>query len=60
MNSYMKSQITNMIAITKTFEQACDLAALEDDGTKGIFEKIQMKKIKSASQKFIRELESIK
>ena len=60
MNSYMKAQITNMIAITQTFEQTCDFAAMEDDGKKSLLEKMQLKKIKTASQKFRKELESVK
>lgn len=60
MNSYINAQILNMITLTKTFEQACDLAALRDDGIKSREEEKKLKKIKAASQKFRKELESIR
>ena len=31
MNVYIKGQISNMIEMSKTFEYACELAALQDD-----------------------------
>lgn len=60
MNTYIQAQILNMITVTKTFEQACDLAALKDDGAISPQEQKQLKKIKTASQKFRKELETIK
>ena len=60
MNSYINAQILNMITVTKTFEQACELATLKDDGSKSKEEEKQIKKIKAAVQKFRKELESIK
>lgn len=60
MNTYIQAQILNMITVAKTFEQACDLAALRDDGTISPQEQKQLKKIKTASQKFRKELETIK
>ena len=60
MNSYIKAQILNITTMTKTFEQACELAAMKDDGKISREEEKQLKKIKAASQKFRKELESIK
>lgn len=60
MNSYIKAQILNITTMTKTFEQACEMAAMKDDGKISKEEEKQLKKIKAASQKFRKELESIK
>lgn len=60
MNSYIKAQILNITTMTKAFEQACEMAALKDDGKVSREEEKQLKKIKAASQKFRKELESIK
>lgn len=60
MNSYINAQIVNMVSLTKTFEQACELASLQNDGVKSGEEEKQLKKIRAATQKFRKELESIK
>lgn len=60
MNNYIKAQIVNITTMTKTFEQACELAAMKDDGEISKEETKQLKKIKAASQRFVKELESIK
>lgn len=60
MNSYIRAQILNITTMTKTFEQACEMAAIKDDGKISREEEKQLKKIKTASQRFIKELESIK
>jgi len=60
MNSYIKAQILNITTMTKTFEQACEMAAMKDDGKISREEEKQLKKIKAASQKFRKELEAIK
>lgn len=60
MNVYIEEQIFNMIQMSKTFEYACELAALQDDGIIDKVEQRQLKKIRSAAQKFRKELESIK
>ena len=60
MNRYIKAQILNITTMTKTFEQACEMAAMKDDGKISREEEKQLKKIKAASQKFRKELESIK
>ena len=59
MNSYIKSQIQNMLLITKTFEQACDMAAKQDDGIISPTEEHELRKIKAASQKFQNELKKV-
>lgn len=60
MNNYIQAQILNIITMTKTFEQACEMAALKDDGKISREEEKQLKKIKVAAQKFRKELEAIK
>ncbi len=60
MNTYIESQIINMKAIVKTFEASCKMAAMKNDGTIDRHEEKQLKKISAASEKFIKELESIK
>lgn len=60
MNNYIRAQIVNITTMTKTFEQACELAAMKDDGEISKEEAKQLKKIKAASQRFVKELESIK
>ena len=60
MNSYIKAQILNITTMTKTFEQACEMAEINYDGKISREEEKQLKKIKAASQKFRKELESIK
>jgi hypothetical protein len=59
MNSYINAQILNMVTMTKTFEQACELAAIKDDGILSREEEKQLKKIKAATQRFRKEIESI-
>ena len=60
MNSYINAQIINMIAMTKTFEQSCKMAAMRDDGKISKEETKQLKKISNATQKFLKELESLR
>lgn len=60
MNDYMKAQIINMIAITKTFEKSCEMAALKNDGTIDALEQKQLAKISKAANRFISDLGKIK
>lgn len=60
MNSYIYAQIINMQTMVKTFEQACELAALKDDGKISKDEAKQIKRIKAAAQQFYKELEKVK
>lgn len=59
MNSYMNAQISNMIDIVKTFEQSCELAALQDDNKISFHEKRTLAKIQTASKTFRKNLEQI-
>lgn len=60
MNSFIQAQILNITTMTKSFEQACEMAAMQDDGKISREEAKQLKKIKAAAQKFRKELESIR
>lgn len=60
MNDYMEAQIMNMIAIVKTFENSCQMAALKNDGKIDRAEAQQLKKINLASEKYIQRLQKIK
>lgn len=60
MNYYIEAQITNMVAMVRTFDASCKMAALKDDGSIDRTEEKQLKKISAAAQKFIRELEAVK
>jgi len=55
----MDAQIKNMIAMTKTFNQSCKMAAMKNDGQINKEEQKILKKIESATQHFIKELEKI-
>ena len=60
MNDYMEAQIMNMIAIVRTFEHSCQMAALKNDGKIDNAEAQQLKKINLASEKYIQRLQKIK
>ena len=60
MNDYIEMQIKNMLSMSKTFEQACELAAMKNDGRIDAAEAKTLKKIKAATARFKKELESIK
>ena len=60
MNSYIEAQIKNMVAVTKTFEQSCKMAATKNDGLIDKTEEKALKKINAASERFIKQLEKIK
>jgi hypothetical protein len=53
-------QIRNMLTMSKTFEQACELAAMKNDGKIDPSEEKILKKIKAATAKFRKELEAVK
>lgn len=59
MNTFIQAQIFNMKTMVKTFEQACEMAALKDDGKVNREEEKTLKKIKAASEAFIKELERL-
>lgn len=60
MNAYLEAQIINMITIVKTFEESCRMTATENDGHINKDEAKQLKKINSAAEHFIKELEKIR
>lgn len=60
MNDYLKAQITNMVTMTKTFEQSCKMAAMKNDGTIDKDEERIIKKISTACKSFTKELEKIR
>lgn len=60
MNTYIDAQITNMITMAKTFEQSCKMAAMKNDGQIDKAEEKALKRIKAATDHFIKELERLK
>ncbi|MBQ1521135.1 MAG: hypothetical protein IIZ74_00030 [Erysipelotrichaceae bacterium] len=59
MNSYIKMQLNTMIQYVDSFQQACELAAIKDDGIVDRKEEKQLKKIRKAVARFRKELEKI-
>lgn len=59
MNMYIKQQINNMMLVTNTFQQSCEMAAKMDDGNISFSEEKILKKIKKASTRFLEELKEI-
>lgn len=60
MNTFIQMQVNQMLLSLKTFESACELAAIKDDGIVSGEEKKLLKKIKAATEKYKKELEAIK
>lgn len=60
MNTYIDAQIANIIAMVKTFEHSCIMAATKDDGRINREEGKELKKIKSATSRFIKDLEAMR
>ncbi|WP_130871285.1 hypothetical protein [Intestinimonas massiliensis (ex Afouda et al. 2020)] len=60
MNYLIKSQITNMIAIAKTFDQSCKMSTIMDDGKPDKAEAKLLQKITNATTQYIKELEKLK
>lgn len=59
MNHYIDAQCKHMIAMVNTFEQACQMAITEDDGSISKEEEKALKKIRAASKRFKTELNKI-
>ena len=59
MNSYIKSQVANMIAMLNTFEASCEFAAKMDDSVVDRDEEKTLKRIKKATKIFRDELEKL-
>ena len=60
MNQYIENQILNMITFARTFEQACKMSALRNDGKIEKDEQRQLNKINKATERFVTELKKIK
>lgn len=60
MNPYIAAQIFNIQSMAKVFVQSCEMAALKDDGKISREEAKQLNKIRTATEKFCKELEKIK
>ena len=60
MNYYIEAQILNIKSMVKVFEQACKIALQKDDGQISKEEEKQLKQIKTAAEKFCKELDKIK
>lgn len=56
MNNYIRAQITNMLALTASFKQACKIAALQNDGVVDKEEEKLLKAIEKAADNFTKEL----
>lgn len=59
MNPYIATQIFNAQAMARNFEQACQQAAKEDDGKISKEEEKMLKKIHTATTRFINELDKL-
>ncbi|MBR0474583.1 MAG: hypothetical protein IJJ19_06235 [Erysipelotrichaceae bacterium] len=60
MNSYIKMQLNTMLQYLDSFEQACQMAAMEDDGTIDKAERKQIEKIQKACEQFRKDLSGIR
>ena len=60
MNNFIRAQIFNITTIAKSFKEGCHLAVLENDGKISEAERKTLKKIDSAVDRFIKELNRIK
>ena len=59
MNTYIRMQLNNMMSYLNGFEQACEMAAMRDDGVIDKQERKQVEQIKKACRQFRNELEKI-
>ena len=59
MNTYIKMQLQTMIQYVDSFQQACEIAAMKDDGVIDKKEQKQLKKIRKAVSRFKKDLEKI-
>ena len=60
MNTYIKMQLNTMIQYVDSFQQACEMAASQDDGVIDRRERKQLERIKKAVGRFKRDLEKIR
>ena len=57
-NQYISQQCQNMKTNLKLFEQACQMAAMKDDGKTSKEEEKALKRIKIAGEKYVKEIEA--
>ena len=59
MNSYIMAQCQTMMKQVQLFKQACEMAALKDDGTIDKDEQKALKQINKACEGFIRDIQKL-
>lgn len=60
MKAHIAAQINNMVTVTRAFCHSCAVATIEDDGSISLKERIVLKRINDASEKYIKTLEKLK
>lgn len=58
-NSFLEMQIKNMIVTLQGFEQACQIAAMQDDGLISKAEEKALRKVSAAAAAFMSELQKL-
>ena len=58
-NTFLEMQIKTMIATVQGFEQACQIAAMQDDGKISKAEEKALRKVRSAAAAFMAELKKL-
>lgn len=58
-NSFLEMQIKNMIVTVQGFEQACQIAAMQDDGLISKAEEKALRKVRAAAAAFMSELQKL-
>ena len=59
MNSFIESQIKNMMTTVTLFRKSCEVAAMQDDGAVSREEEKFLKRIDKCSERFVSELEAL-
>jgi len=58
-NQYIVNQLNHMLSTTKIFQQACSMAAIQDDGVVDKKEEKALKAISAATEKYVKELTKV-
>lgn len=58
-NTFLDMQIKNMIVTVQGFEQACQIAALQDDGKISKAEDKALRQVRAAAAAFLAELKKL-
>lgn len=58
-NTFLEIQIKNMIVTVQGFEQACQIAAMKDDGKISKAEEKALRKVRAAAAAFMDELKKL-